>query len=325
MEEMSPWDPGSGTPPPMTPEYGYVEQSLTPPPLPKWAEGSSQPFDYSQVPPLPPVELPPFDPSLVPPLPEWAQTSAQPFDYPQVPPLPTTEKDPEMSKGEELQGAEAFTEASLLDANEGNENSEEFPSLGILDRDLIQMGRFDPEQMAEFLSAQRALADDVSIDLYHGLNGGLDKALVMLESPDQGVKQISGPCLAVYPIGQFWKPGDAGFKYSIPRGEIEYPGELRPNAKFRVDEGGVVTMVGGLESLPLSKYNGEVIRTEQKRDIIGEKVVDGFIEEEVIGEEIVPLSEGEKENQKQIARRLSEFSQIRALTDALQSTTEAPS
>jgi hypothetical protein len=176
--------------------------------------------------------------------------------------------------------------------------------------------------MAEFLGAQRELSDNTPIELYHGLNGGLGKALAVLESPDEGVRQISGPCLAVYPVGQFWKPGDAGLRYSIPRGLIEYPGESRPDAKFRIDERGVVSMVGGLESLPLSKYNGEVIRTERKKDIVGEKVVDGFIEEEIIGEEVVPLTEEEVENQKKIAKRMAELGEIRTLSESIKAVAE---
>ncbi len=57
-EETPVWDPNSGVPPPMTAEYGYVEPALTPPPLPEWAQVPAQPFDYSQVPPLPTTEMP---------------------------------------------------------------------------------------------------------------------------------------------------------------------------------------------------------------------------------------------------------------------------
>lgn len=181
-----------------------------------------------------------------------------------------------------------------------------------LNRDLMKIGMATREEKALFVNEKKNFSSEASIDLYHGLNGGIEGALKVLESPSQGVKQISGPCLALYPVGQFWKPGDAGFKYSIPRGQIEFPGESNPLAQFRVDEGGTVLMINGLDTLPLSEFNGIVMTTERKRDVIQEKVIDGVLEDVVVGQEVVPLTYEERKIGKEIQKKLQELSDIRS-------------
>lgn len=247
-----------GLPPPMTPEFGYTENTPS-----------------SQESKLPPSSL------------------DSNFDFSKVPPLPQ-EKPNEPVK-------EIF------------EGVSEQPKIPILERDLMYLGTPDQqEKRLEFINELRDLSSEAAVELYHGLNGGLEKALAVLESPDQGVKQISGPCLAVFPVGQFWKPGDVGFKYSIPRGKIEFPGESNPDAQFRVDEGGSVLMINNLESLPLSEYSGEVMRTTQKEDVTFEKMINGEMMD-VPGQREVPLTREQVEVAKKIEEAVEKFSRIREL------------
>lgn len=182
----------------------------------------------------------------------------------------------------------------------------------VLDRDLMKIGMATREKKALFVNEKKNLPSDAVIDFYHGLNGTMEGALKVLESPSQGVKQISGPCLALYPVGQFWKPGDAGFKYSIPRNQIEFPGESNASAQFRVDEEGVVLMINGLEELPLSQFDGIVMTTERKKDIVEEKVIDGVVEDIVTGQEVIPLTYEERKISKEIQKKLQELSSARS-------------
>ena len=303
QDSVPTWDPNSGVPPPMTPEYGYIDQSI-PPPLPVWES--------------PPPLSQEWDPNgtIPPPLPVWS-----------APPPLAQEHDPNASVAPELAVYEIFPPllsptaeyAEVIEqsneivpsdntAQQGEVFEEgEVPHIPVLDRELIKLGVSGPEKMEEFLDEKMALPPDAMIDLYHGLNGGLNKALAVLESPDQGVRQISGPCLAVFPVGQFWKPGDAGLKYAIPRGDIQFPGESNPDAKFRIDKGGVVTLVGGLEALPMDQYNGEVLRTERKVDIIEERL-EGDV---VVGERVVDMTDEEKADEAKIAEKLKELTETR--------------
>jgi hypothetical protein len=206
-------------------------------------------------------------------------------------------------------------------SDESKENEVVQPNIPILDRQLCSLGlgpggvyseEWD-ERLAEFIDEKRSLPSDAKIDIYHGLNGGLDKALALLESPEQGVKQMGGEaaCFAIFPVGSFWKPGDAGFKYSIPRESIEFPGENKPDAKFHIDDDGVVLLVNGLDTLPLTEFNGEVMRTERKKDIYEEQEIDGEWKDVLVGKEVVPLSDKEREAGLKIEEQLGKFSQAR--------------
>ena len=127
-----------------------------------------------------------------------------------------------------------------------------------------------------------------------------------MESPDHGVRQISGPCLSLYPVGQFWKPGDAGFHYSVQRKLIEFPGEQNPDAKIRVNSGGSASLIE-LEALPVAEFNGEIMRTERKEEIYENRVVEGVTEEVLVGERAVELTAEEKELEKKIAIKIIEL------------------
>lgn len=186
-------------------------------------------------------------------------------------------------------------------------------SIPILDRELIKIGAESQEKKAEFLNWKKGLPEDVTIDLYHGLNGGLKSALDVLESPEHGIKQISGPSLSIYPVGQFWKPGDAGFHYSVTRKLIEFPGESNPDAKFRVDNGGSVFILGDNKTLPITEFNGEVMRTERKEDVYEERLVDGIVEDIVVGERTVELTDEEKWEEAKIIKKISELKSASAL------------
>lgn len=188
----------------------------------------------------------------------------------------------------------------------------------ILNRDLMNLG-VNNEKRAEFLNYLKNFPSEKTIDLYHGLNGGIDGALKVLESPEQGVKQISGPCFSVYPIGQFWKPGGAGLKYSIPRGDIEFPGESKPDAHFRMDDDGVILLVNGLDTLSLTKFDGQVMRNVATKEVY-EKDEDGFNKAKSVNgewvelppiEKVVDLTEEEIKIEEKIQEKLKELSNIR--------------
>ena len=140
----------------------------------------------------------------------------------------------------------------------------------------------------------------------------MNKALEILESQKKGVQQISGPCLKAFPVGQFWKPGDAGFRYAIPRSDIEFPGERRSDAKFRMDQGGTVYMINGLHALPIDEYAGEVMRTERMVDKIEERIVDGVYQDVVIGQKVAPITPEERRVGRDIQRRIQQLSAVRA-------------
>jgi len=276
------WDPNGDVPPPLPAEN---------PPEPTWIGKE--------------MGLPPPLPS------ETLENNWEGKELGLPPPLP-----------QEHNGEAAVVDNEVQDtANiESNEDEIPEPNIPVLDRELCGLG-LGPggvyseqweERLAEFINEKRNLPPDATIDLYHGLNGGIEGALAVIQSPEQGVKQISGPCLAVYPLGQFWKPGGAGFKYSIPRESIEFPGENKSDAKFRIDDEGIVFLVNGLDTLPLTEFNGEVMRTERTEDVFAEGQDPSFDSTiEPIGKKVVPLSRQEKEVGLKIEEQLGEFSQAR--------------
>lgn len=179
----------------------------------------------------------------------------------------------------------------------------------ILDRSLTRFG-FDHEARTEFINEKKSLPSDAIVELYHGLNSNLEGALAVLESPEHGLKQKSGPCLSVYPEGGYWKPGDAGLRYSIPREKIELPGEINSGAQFRMDDTGTVFMVNGLDTLSFAEFDGEVVRTEGKKTIY-EKDVTGADTDVEAGQIVRPLTDKEIEAGRKIEEKLKKFSGIR--------------
>ena len=198
-------------------------------------------------------------------------------------------------------------EIPTVESQVSPETKDEKSLIPVLDRKLIKMGTESPERKAAFVRERSELSPDAMVDLYHGLNGGLRAALGVLESPDRGVRQISGPALSLYPVGQFWKPGDAGFHYSVPRRLIAFPGENNPDAKIRVDEGGTAWIEGDVKALPVDEYSGEVLRTERKEDVYEEQVIGGVREEVLVGERVVELTDAEKEEAAKVASKLADL------------------
>ena len=195
---------------------------------------------------------------------------------------------------------EIHTEKVPASSKEATEDPGPVP---ILDRSLMQIGVASPEEKKKFLTDRKNLSPDSKIHIYHGINGGLEGALSVLDSEDHGVRQRgSSPTFCLYPVGQFWKPGDAGFRYTIQRKDVEFPGENNPAALFRVSESMDVYLLNDLEVLPVSEFGGEVLRTIRKEDVYKDEWSD-----EVIGERIVPLSEKEKEIANKIEQRIKEL------------------
>jgi hypothetical protein len=201
------------------------------------------------------------------------------------------------------------------------ENTGSPEGVPVLNSELMSLGLGDGgvysekwnERLAEFIGEKRNLPPGAEVELYHGFGGaGLEKALEMLESSDQGVRQISGPTLCVYPVGQFWKSGAAGLKYLIPREQLEFSGESNPKAKFHVHENGNVEMINGLEALPLSDFKGAVLRSEKTEYIYAEGEDPRFDSRiEPIGKRVIPLSMEEREIEAKIKEKLNKFSQDR--------------
>ena len=74
-----------------------------------------------------------------------------------------------------------------------------------------------------------------------------------------------------------------------------------------MDDDGTVQLVGGLESLPITEFNGEVMRTERKVDVVEERLVDGVWEDVIVGEKVVELTDEEKEKVVKIAKKITEL------------------
>ena len=210
---------------------------------------------------------------------------------------------------------EQLTEVDLIRAAE-----KDFPTIPVLDTRLKSLGLEEGgtysdqwnDRLAEFIEEEKNISSSGSVELYHGLNGGMEGALAVLESPEKGVQQRSGPCLSIFPVGQFWKPGDAGFRYSVPRELIQFPGESNPGAKVRIDETGTGWLINGTEALPLTDFKGDILRTPKLKDVYRDEVEHSFDSSiKPIGTELVPLTEEERETGKKIKELLNGFSETR--------------
>lgn len=188
-------------------------------------------------------------------------------------------------------------------------------TLPVIDRNLMDIGVASLEEKSRFVDSLKNLPAGTIIDIYHGLNGVSFNALKVLNSESRGVKQISGPCLSAYPLGQFWRPGGAGFKYSISKADIEFPNESKPNAKFRMVDDGTVYMINGLTELPVDQYEGVVMRTDRKEEITEKRGIDGEWKDVVVGEKTVPITDEERKINREIQKKLQEMSTARNSKD----------
>ncbi len=121
------------------------------------------------------------------------------------------------------------------------------------------------EGYKSFIENIKKLPPNEIVHLYHGLNsGGYESVLEILDSPSHGVEQHSGPTLSLVPVGQFWKR--LGFRYSLKRGQIAFPGEDNPNAVVKMGENGVPEDTGYIAtpsgSLPLDQFEAEIMRSQ---------------------------------------------------------------
>jgi hypothetical protein len=130
-----------------------------------------------------------------------------------------------------------------------------------IDLKLLRLNNND-EEMKQYLDRQKNLPPDAIVHLYHGLKGGYENVLSVLNSPSHGIEQHSGPTLSLIPSGAFWKPGDLGFRYALRRNQIEFSGEKNPNAVVKIgdnDRTGIICNES--KSLPLTQFEGEVMRS----------------------------------------------------------------
>jgi len=134
-----------------------------------------------------------------------------------------------------------------------------------LDENLLKL-TMDAEGLGKYIEEIRNLPPDDMVDLYNGFNnGGYDVALDILNGAAKGLEQRSGPCVSLTPIGQFWK--GVGFKYSLRRDQIKFPGEDNPNAVIEMtaglegipDTGSIINEIG---SLPLDQFEAEIVRSK---------------------------------------------------------------
>ena len=137
------------------------------------------------------------------------------------------------------------------------------------------------------------------------------------------MREFDGPCLALYPVGQFWKPGDAGLHYKVFRRLLEFHGESNPDAKFYVSETGMVSLINGLEAVSVAEFNGEVMRTVGKEKIYED---DGSGDkwnpyresrgmDKVLGERVVELTDEEKGYEEKIIKKLADLKAATTTTD----------
>jgi hypothetical protein len=160
-------------------------------------------------------------------------------------------------KEEALEAKEIFEE---LERNfENDKDKSEFKKI---DENLTALFQ-DEEKYKKYIEDQKRLPPDAIVHLYHGLNsGGYKAALEILNGSSHGIEQHSGPTLSLTPSGGFWK--GVGFRYSLRRDQIEFPGENNPNAVVRMegddeDTGKIVNESG---SLPLDKFEAEIMRSK---------------------------------------------------------------
>lgn len=131
--------------------------------------------------------------------------------------------------------------------------------------DSLFKGAMGEEGYKSFIEGIRNLPPNELVHLYHGLNsGGFESVLGILNSPSHGVEQHSGPTLSLVPVGQFWK--GLGFRYSLRREQISFPGEENPNAVVKMGENGVPEDTGYITtpsgSLPLDQFEAEIMRSQ---------------------------------------------------------------
>lgn len=193
-------------------------------------------------------------------------------------------------------------------------------TIPLLDRELIDNDA-NEDKRARLIDRLKNVPESEIIKVYHGLKSNLGSgvALSILESSDHGVKQISGPCLSLSPSGAYWKPGATGFEYSLVRGDIEFPGESKEDARFRLDNKGTIFMINGLNHLSLDTYDGRVLRTAEIMEVY-EKDEDGDNKAILVNGEwkdlppvkkVIGLTDEELVIEKKIQEKLKELAYIR--------------
>lgn len=131
-----------------------------------------------------------------------------------------------------------------------------------IDSELCKLP-LDKEKYREYIEEKKNLPPDAIIHLYHGLKGDDYRGVLgIINSKTHGIEQRSGPTLSFVPFGQFWNKS-LGFRYSLRRNQIVFPGEENPNAIVRIGGEGSIKDVGYIEnesgSLPLSQFEGEMM------------------------------------------------------------------
>jgi hypothetical protein len=191
----------------------------------------------------------------------------------------------EDGKIDEAREVEGIFEKVRKDFEEEKEKS----AFREIDQRLLDLNG-DREKISEYIDKQKNLPPDAIVHLYHGLNGSYKTVLGVLNSSSHGVEQHSGPTLSFIPLGQFWKKGDLGLRYSLKRSQIEFPGEKNPNAVVRI--GGEYGDVGYIEnesrSLPIDKFEADVMRSAG--------TFPNFEMEKMISERLRQLAELRKNN-----------------------------
>lgn len=193
-------------------------------------------------------------------------------------------------------------------------------TIPLLDRELIDNDA-NEDKRARLIDRLKNVPENEIIKVYHGLKSDLGSgvALSILESSDHGIKQISGPCLSLSPSGAYWKPGATGFEYSLVRGDIEFPGESKEGAHFRLNNIGSIYMINGLDHLSLDTYDGRVLRTIEINEVY-EKDEDGFNKASIVNGEwkdlppvkkVIGLTDEELVIEKKIQKKLKELADIR--------------
>ena len=150
-------------------------------------------------------------------------------------------------------------ESIFAEAKRDFENEKEKSEFREINPELKGMNEDNEKQ---YIEKQKNLPPNEVVHLYHGLNGSYEKVMAVLDSSSHGVEQHSGPTFSFIPVGQFWKKGDMGFRYSLKRNQIEFPGEKNPNAVVKIEDSGKTGIIcNESKSLPLDQFEAEIMRS----------------------------------------------------------------
>lgn len=121
---------------------------------------------------------------------------------------------------------------------------------------------FDDESKKTWYLNAKNKKDDELVSLYHGaktwdVNEKVVNSFKDLLTTDNCLKEFCGPTLSVKPIGQYWT--GLGFEVQIPRRDIEFFGEDKPDALIKVSQEGIAFIQNKDRSIKFDEYRSKVL------------------------------------------------------------------